>query len=101
MLPSIDQTTFDSELSSSTEPVMLDVSTRWCGPCRALVPILEQLAAETNTRVVTLDASAHPDLAARLRVTAFPTVILFREGREVARRVGLTTLKRLTAMLQD
>ena len=100
-LPAIDQDSFDSELSSAIEPVMLDVSTRWCAPCRALLPILEKLAADTNTRVVTLDADAHPNLAARLRVTAFPTLILFREGREVARHVGLTTLKRLSHMLEE
>ena len=101
MLPAIDQNNFDSELGSAIEPVLLDVSTRWCAPCRALLPVLEQFAKETKTRVISLDAEAHPDLAARLRVTAFPTLILFRAGAEVARQVGLTTLKRLNHMLES
>jgi len=102
MLVAIDERSFESEVLSAEVPVLLDVSTRWCGPCRALVPVLEQLAANRphDLKVVSLDAEEHPELAARLRVTAFPTVIAFRGGKELARRVGLTTAQRLSNLLE-
>lgn len=101
MLHPIDAQSFDSEVLSSDIPVLLDVSTRWCGPCRALVPILRELESKRagKLKIVSLDAEDHPELAARLQVKAFPTLIAFENGKEHARRVGLTTLTKLSDML--
>ena len=103
MLHSIDAQSFESEVLSAAVPVLLDVSTRWCGPCRALVPVLRELEADRagKLKIVSLDAEDHPELAARLGVKAFPTLIAFQNGKERARRVGLTTLKRLTEMFDS
>jgi thioredoxin 1 len=101
MLHPIDAASFDAEVLSADVPVLLDVSTRWCGPCRALVPVLRELEEKRagKLKIVSLDAEDHPELAARLQVKAFPTLIAFENGKEHARRVGLTTLQRLSEML--
>ncbi len=101
MIPRIDRSDFEATVLGSPVPVLLDASTRWCPPCRALEPILEQLLAAGGGRyrIVEFDAEQWPELAARLAVRAFPTVMVFHQGREVARHVGLTTAKRLRGML--
>jgi thioredoxin 1 len=101
MFRSIDEHSFECEVLGSKGAVLLDVSTRWCGPCRALLPVLRELeAVRTGTlTIVSLDAEEHPRLAARLGVKAFPTLIAFQDGQERARKVGLTTLARISEML--
>ena len=101
MIPRIDHSDFNADVLAADVPVLVDFSTRWCSPCRTLEPILEQLleAGAGRYRIVQIDAEDHPDLAARLHVRAFPTMIVFTAGREVARHVGLTNAKRIRGML--
>ena len=77
---------------------LVDFSANWCPPCRALMPVLMRLAQE-GVNVVTIDAEANRELSDRLDVRAFPTVIAFRDGREVKRLVGLTSREKLLALL--
>ena len=92
--------TFEAEVLSAEVPVLVDFTAQWCPPCRALAPILHDLSAEHGgrLRVVTVDGDENAALAARHRVKAFPTVIAFVGGKEVARHVGLTTKARLARM---
>jgi len=83
----IDAASFDAEVAKGT--VLVDFSANWCPPCRALLPILKQLAAE-GVEVRTIDAEANQKVAERFEVRAFPTVIAFRDGQAVRRVVGLT-----------
>ena len=101
-LPAITAQTFDAEVLAAELPVLVDVTGRWCPPCRALAPILHTLAAENAGRlkVATVDGDAESALAARLRVTALPTVIAFAGGKELARHVGLTTKEKLLKLLE-
>ena len=94
--------TFDAEVLAAGLPVLVDFTTAWCPPCRAHAPILHGLASEHAGRieVVTVDGDAEPELAARLRVKAFPTVIAFAGGKELARHVGLTTKAKLLKLLE-
>ncbi len=78
--------------------VLVDFSTSWCGPCRALMPVLKQLAQE-GVEVRTVDAEENRDLADRYDVRAFPTVISFRDGKPHKRLVGLTSKEKLRALL--
>lgn len=79
-----------AELIAAGEGVTLvDFTAEWCGPCRMLAPVLEQLAAETaDLTVVTVDVDASPELAGTFGVMSFPTLMFFVDGRPVHRIVG-------------
>lgn len=85
----------------AARPLLIDVSTTWCPPCRALAPVLERIARERADLldVRAVDADASPALASRLGAKAFPTLVLFVGGREVWRQVGALPHARLLAVL--
>ena len=82
---------WESEVVQSGVPVLVDVFGIYCPPCRSLAPTLDKLASEYEGRakVVKLDVEADRDVAGALHVTSVPTVIAFRDGKELGRLVGL------------
>lgn len=81
-LPEVTDATFEQEVLASERPVVVDFWAPWCGPCRVVGPILDQLAAEHASRVkfVKLNVDANPATGARYHVLSIPTVILFENG---------------------
>lgn len=81
--------TFEKEIQKGT--VLVDFTANWCGPCRMLAPVLDQVAKEVEGQVsiVKVDIDSEQKTAARFQITSVPTLILFKDGKEVNRLIGL------------
>lgn len=98
----IQENDFDAEVRQSSKPVLVDFFTAWCGPCRMLAPILEDLAGDFEGRVkfVKVDADQNMDLAQSLNVHAYPTMLLFKDGEVVDQIIGVRMKDSLAATLE-
>lgn len=91
---------FESEVIQSKIPVLVDFNASWCPPCRALHPILEDMAEENDKyKIVTVDIDEEAALATQYEVSSIPCLICFKGGAETDRRVGLQPRKRLEKMI--
>ena len=80
---------FDDEVVSSTKPVLVDFWATWCGPCRMVSPIVDELSGEMeNVKFCKVNVDEASDLAAKFGVMSIPTLIVFKGGEAVARQVG-------------
>jgi thioredoxin 1 len=101
-LPEVSQATFQRDVLSSEQPVLVDFWAPWCGPCKMLAPVVEKVAAahEGKVRFVKLNTDENPSLSGEYHIQGIPCLILFKDGKPVDRIVGFVPEREISSMLQ-
>lgn len=93
---------FQTEALSQAGTVLVDFYADWCGPCKMLSPIVEEVAGEQNAcKVYKLNVDQAPDIAEKYRVMSIPTLIVFRNGENVRQSVGVQSKQAILKMIQE
>ncbi len=102
MATDIKQENFDSFIREADKPVLVDFWATWCGPCRMLAPVVEEVATANQDKLIVgkVDVDSCPDLAQKFGVMSIPTLILFKDGQPVAKSVGYMPKSELEQMLE-
>lgn len=94
--------TFDDEVMNSDTPVLIDFFAEWCGPCKVMAPVLDEVARDYagKLKVVKVDVDESAETASKFGVTAMPTFVLVKDGKEMFRRVGAAPKSAFVSELQ-
>jgi thioredoxin 1 len=92
---------FDQLVLDSNVPVLVDFYADWCGPCKMIAPVLEELASETaDAKIVKINVDENPQLAARYGISSIPSLLVFKDGDVADQHVGLANKAQLRSMIE-
>ncbi|HWH35633.1 MAG TPA: thioredoxin [Acidimicrobiales bacterium] len=96
-------TTFDEEIASAPQTLVIDFWAEWCGPCKTIAPVLDELAGDhpDTLRVAKLNVDEHPEIGRRYQVMSIPTLLVFKDGELVKRLVGAKSKHQLVSELAE
>lgn len=100
---SVNVDSFDETISGATTPILVDFWAEWCGPCKMIAPVLDEISSENpdKIKIVKLNVDENPDLARRFEVMSIPTLIVFKDGEVAKRLVGAKNKAGLLDDLKD
>lgn len=103
LIEDLTESTFDELVSTAETPVLVDFWAEWCGPCKAIAPILEEIADEQDgkLKIAKVDVDSNQQLALNHQVMSIPTLIVFQDGQPTKRLVGAKSKRDLLADLAD
>lgn len=102
-ITALSDTSFEQDVLQSNKPVLVDFWAEWCGPCRALAPIFQEVAEEKGDKVTfaKINIDDNPNVAAKYGVMSIPTLILFKNGQVEATKMGLLSKSQLSAFVDS
>lgn len=99
----VNDATFQAEVLEASGPVLVDFWAPWCGPCRAIAPMIDELAAENGdaVKIVKLNVDESPDTAGKYQIHSIPTLIVFKDGNMVEMLMGVQPKQRIQGILDQ